>query len=235
MASATVIGTSIDVTAHSGSDWGTVTVPLPAPDPSGAINWQTTTPLDIYSSTNPTTLLGTIDSMSLAADTDPFVNLGFAVTAGPVPTAFLISSGLPILPINNGLAFASAGITATEGGALLDGANVTGAFAGGTKAYEATYNLGGGIFADLVSPVVVPPGGGSNTLSERFPVPIGSRNVIPGSVFQIQSTFSFTLSAFDQASGTSRFDIIVPEPSSVVLAAGALAAVAVYGFRRRAR
>jgi hypothetical protein len=229
---ATTAGTSIDVTVHSGSDWGTWSMPLPAP--SSPFSWSLSSPLDIYSSTNPELLLGTVDSLTLSGDSDPFVLLGFAFTAGPGPTAFSLSTGVPILPITNGLAFASAAITATEGGVLLDGASVTGAFPG-TKAYEASYNLGGGVFADLVSPVVVPPGGGSNTLSERFPVPIGSRTVIPGSVFEIRSTFNFTLSAFDQASGTSRFDIIVPEPSSVVLAAGALAAVAVYGFRRRTR
>ena len=176
--------------------------------------------------------MGTIDGLTVSGDTDPFVLLGFVFTAGPGPTAISISTGFPIAPITNGLAFASAAITATEGGALLDGATVTGAFSG-VKAYEASYNLGTGIFADLVSPVVTVPGGGSNTLSERFPVPIGSRTLVPGLVTDIQSTFSFTLSAFDQASGTSRFDIIVPEPSSIALAMCGLVGVVICVRRRR--
>ena len=230
LASASVTS-SIDVMLHSGDDWGTWSVEVPGS--SEPYSWQLTSPVDISSAVTPGLLLGTIDSMNLSADPDPFVTLGFAVTAGAAPTVFSITSAsVPIIPINNGLAFASAGITATEGGDDLDGATVAGLFPG-VKAYEARYNFGGGIFADLVSPVVTPPGGGSTTLSERFPVPIGSRIVIPGVVNEIQSQFNFTLSAFDLASGTSRFDIIVPEPSSLVLGLCGLVGVVMIARRRR--
>jgi hypothetical protein len=224
--------TSIDVSVHSGSDWGTWSMTIPSP--SGPFNWQLSSPLDIYSTTNPGLLLGTIDTMTLAGDSDPFVTLGFNVSAGAAPTVFSINSAvIGFAPIVNGLAFASASINATEGGALLDGATVSGLFAG-TKSYEARYNGGTGIFADLVSPVVTAPGAGSSGVSERSPVPIGSRTVIAGAVGDIESQFNFTLSAFDLAAGTSRFDIIVPEPSSIVLAIGGLVAVVVCARRRRA-
>ncbi len=63
-----------------------------------------------------------------------------------------------------------------------------------------------------------------------------SGDLIPGSVTQIQSQFKFLLTANDQASGTSRFDIIeqpIPEPGTLLLVgSGVLTAV---GLLRRRR
>ena len=89
----------------------------------------------------------------------------------------------------------------------------------GIKAYQAQYNSGPSIFANLVSPVNAPTDT-SNTGSDRFPA--AGRVPISGIVNSIQSQFSFQLTANDSASGTSSFNLtggtIVPEPSSLVLA-----------------
>jgi hypothetical protein len=199
---------------------------------SDTANWSLPAPLSIYSSTNPELLLATVNGLTLSYDTDPFVSLGFNVVSGGAPTNFSISSAVvPVAPtITNGLAFATAGVTVTEN-PPFDGASMTGLFAG-SKAYEARYNGGGSIFADLVSPVIVPPFGITGTGTEKFPPGVGTTVVIPGVVFNIESQFNFTLSANDQASGTSIFNI-VPEPSSVVLAACGLAALVWHVARRR--
>ncbi len=195
-------------------------------------SWSLPSTIEVVSSTNSSLVLATFDDITVDLDFDPFVALGFNVTAGGAPTNFTISSAVvAFAPINNGLAFASAAITATET-PPFDGASVTGAFPG-TKAYQAQYNGASSIFANLVSPVTVVPGGLSNTGTEKFPPGIGTRSVIPGLTSDIQSQFKFTLSANDQASGTSIFDIIVPEPSSVIMAVFGFAAFGWCAVRRR--
>jgi hypothetical protein len=226
---AVAIGPQVGVTAQAGDDSGTWSMTLP-PITSDGYNWALSAPVSIFSSTHPGMLLGTIEGINITADIDPFVTFGFLVTAGAVDTNFTLSS--PVVgfaTISNGLAFASAAITATEGGPDLDGATVTGLFPG-TKAYQAQYNAVSGIFGNLVSPVVTAPGGGSNSGNERLP-PVSGRLLIPGSVSDIESQFKFTLTALDSASGTSRFDI-VPEPSSIVLVLSGAVAV-FFGIRRR--
>jgi hypothetical protein len=199
---------------------------------SDKASWSLPSPLSIYSSTNPELLLATVNGLSLSYDTDPFVSLGFNVVSGGAPTNFSISSAVvPLVPtITNGLAFATAGVTVTEN-PPFDGASMNGLFAG-AKAYEARFNGGGSIFADLVSPVIVPAFGITGTGTEKFPPGIGTTVVIPGLVFNIESQFNFTLSANDQASGTSIFNI-VPEPSTIVLAACALIGLVWQVVRRR--
>jgi hypothetical protein len=222
-----VVTMSIDAGGHS----ATWSVELPAPTDN--FDWSLPSPVDIYSEDPEPVYLATVDLLSITGDTDPFVALAFAVTAGAVPTNFSIFSGnLAITPINNGLAFASAGITVTDLDSSPLGATVTGLFPG-TKSYQARYNAGGFVFANLVSPVTAPT---DDTAigTQRHPSPTG-RVVVPGLTTDIESEFHFTLTANDSASGTSRFDIIVPEPSSVVLAACGVAAVALCAWRKRRR
>jgi hypothetical protein len=206
------------------------------PDGAQTFNWSlpTGSDLDIVSSTDENVVLATLDSTSISVDFDPFVALNFAVFAGPVPTNFTISSALvPFAPINNGLAFATAGVTVTETPVpSFDGASLTGLYAG-AKAYQARYNGGGSVFANLISPVIVAPLDITGSMVEKFPPGVGTRVVIPGLVSDIESEFSFTLSANDQASGTSIFDIIVPEPSSVAMAGIGLLAIVWQIWRRR--
>ena len=193
--------------------------------------WQLPAPLTIYDENEAP--LATIDYLSMSGDKDPFVTLGFAVAAGAAPTAFTITSAtIGFAPIVSGLAFASAAVTLTDGSPLIDGATMTGAFPG-AHIYQAQYNGITGVFADLVPSLVAPPGGVSFSGVDRLPA-VG-RIPIPGAVVDIESQFKFTLSPFDLASGTSRFDIIVPEPSSVVLALVGAVGLAWQVRRRRSR
>ncbi len=196
-------------------------------------SWSLPDPVDLYSSTQPGLLLATIGGLSISLETDPFVALGFNVTAGAAPANFTISSAVvPVAPpINNGLAFATAGITLTES-SPYDGASLTGLFPG-SKTYEAQYNGASSVFADLVPSLSVPPLGLTGTATEKYPLGVGTRTVIPGLVTDMQSQFKFTLSALDQASGTSIFDIIVPEPSSIGLAMFGLVGALWHVARRR--
>ncbi len=213
----------IEITVQQGSDTGVWEMPLnPTP---GLYQWSLSGPANIYSSTNPTDLLGTISSLTVAQDSDPNLQLNFAVVAGGAATTFTISSPtLSFAPLVNPSAFALANVTLIDNNG--DGATMTGLFPG-AKLYQAQYNSVSSIFANLVSPVTAAPdnlAGGS----ERFPA-VGS-TTIPGTVSNISSQFSFVLSALDQASGTSRFNV-VPEPSTLVMAA--IAAMGLLWHARR--
>jgi hypothetical protein len=198
---------------------------LEVTDPSDPFSWNLTAPVEIYSDDPSETYLGTIETLNLGLDGDPQVLLNFSMTAGPAPTLFSVSTGLVLFaPINNPLAFATAAITVTDNNS--NGGTATGTFPG-SKAYQASYN-GGSTFANLVSPVVAPLDD-SATGSERLPA-VGSV-VIPGVVTSINAEYSFLLTAADSASGTSRFNVIVPEPSTIVLALAGLAAL--FWHRRR--
>ncbi len=187
--------------------------------------WALAAPVEIYSTAEPSRLLATIDSLNVEVDGDPQVLLNFAVTAGAVNTTFAINSAsVSFAALNNPQSFATAAITLTDNNG--DGASLSGLFAG-NKAYQATYN-GGSEFASLVSPIVTDPDS-SNIGSQRNP--LSGTVAIPGSVSSIQTGLSFVLSATDAASGTTRFTVIVPEPSTMVL--GVFAGVALLVTHRR--
>ncbi|MBI3837041.1 MAG: PEP-CTERM sorting domain-containing protein [Planctomycetia bacterium] len=204
-----IVGT-VEVTASSGADSGTVDIDVPL---SGI--WHPLTPKGIVDASG--NVLGSVSEITLTADSDPSVSLGFFVTAGASTTTFTISSPVvSFAPLVNQQGVATAGVTLTDGNS--DGASSFGLFPA-DKAYEAVYN-GSTVFADLVSPVSAAPDS-SMTTSERFPA-VGTV-LIGGPVTSIQSQFHFTLTANDLASGTSNFRV-TPEPSSLVLAlVGALA------------
>jgi hypothetical protein len=167
--------------------------------------------------------LGSITELQIGFDQDPYVNLGFSVIAGDKETTFTISSSATAVNLTNPQAYASAGITLTDNPPTA--ATITGLYTGG-KIYEARYN-GTSVFADLVSGFGV--SGGTDTRSEREPA--SGRKTIFDTVSTISSEFHFTLSAWDQASGTSSFNAI-PEPATVgLLVAGG----AVMNFMRRRR
>jgi hypothetical protein len=225
-AHAEFLGNLLEIQVSAGPNTGSYILDVPVS--GNPFVYNLSEPFDIFSSQNPGTLLATIDGFSLSYDGDPQIILNFAVTAGNANTAFSISSALVAFPsLTNPQASATAAITVTDNG--TNGGTATGTFPG-VKSYEATYN-GGSLFADLVSPVIAPPGS-SGIGSERFPVPIGSTIAIPGSVTSMAAEFSFVLTANDSASGTSNFTIIVPEPSSILLAlAGGVALM--FAVRRR--
>jgi hypothetical protein len=188
---------------------------------NGHFEWTLPSPVDLVADGK---TLGRIDQLSLRYDTDPGVSLGFAVTAGNSATQFQVtSSTVPFTPLINTLAFATAAVTVTDNDGT--GASATGLFSG-SKAYEARYNGPAVVWARLVDPVTCGVDD-SMTGSERRPSGTG-RQAVPAPVSSVESEFYFTLSAKDQASGTSRFDItgVVPEPATLsLLALGALALI----------
>jgi len=184
---------------------------FPAPStPSGTWSWTMSQPFQAY---NGGTLLGSIDALSMTANGDPGVSASFAVTAGSSPTNFTVNSGLVSFgAIVNPLAFASAGITLTDMDS--DGATLTGLYTG-ANAYKATYN-GSVDWAFLLPGLIA---GADNTAVLNGRQPGSGRLPISATLTSIQSQFYFTLTANDQASGSSRFDVQapVPEPATLLL------------------
>jgi hypothetical protein len=186
----------------------------------GVWNWQ------LAAQDGPTDgTLGRIDNLAVSIDTDPAVSLNFAVVAGLGDTTFTINSAAVNFPaIWHPLGYATAGITVTDNDG--NGATVTGLYDGG-KAYEARYN-GATAWAHLVSTTNTIP---NTTLTTSERKPGTSRLMIADTLTSIESSFKFKLSAEDSASGTSRFDVIVPEPVTALLLIGGLPLM----VRRRSR
>jgi hypothetical protein len=216
-----VLTVSVQVSAGAGSGGASWVVPLD-PGSGDCCNWYLPEPTTIFAGSN---LLATVDSISLSVDGDPAVNLGFGVTAGAQDATFTITSAVVGFdPIVNPLAYAVASVMATDNNG--NGAAYTGLFLSG-KAYQARYNASN-VAYNLVGTFPVPPNQ-FFVASERRPG-IGYE-IIPATIGSIQSQWYFKLTARDSASGTSRFDVIIPEPASLaLLAIGAAALV-----RRRRR
>jgi len=147
---------------------------------------------------------------------DPAVNLSFAVEAGSAPggTLFTIKSALLSFPaMTNAEGRASASFTVSDG-IDDDGATLTPTLTG---AYLAQYNgfvPSGAEFTQLIPQMNAAP---MNTFSLAQDYPGGGLyQSIAGSVSDMSTQISFTLSPNDLASGTSVFEI-VPEPTSVLL------------------
>jgi predicted secreted protein len=171
--------------------------------------WALSAPIYGYAEDN--TLLGTINSLSVEFDADPYVKLAFQAEAGAADTTFNISAGGQTISMTNPLAYATAGVTLTD----VDdgtGAAITGLYGG--KVWRATYN-GSTVFADLVSGFSIGTEDITGTASERVPSPSG-RQTIPGAVNNIDIAYNFTLSAYDMASGTGTFNL-TPEPATLAL------------------
>ena len=196
----------ISVSATAGGLSGSQEFNIPCD--GGLADWSVSGPVAI---TSGGTTLGTIREMALQTDSEPYVNLHFAVEAAGIDTTFVVtSSTVTFSALANPQAYASAGITLTSDG---NGATVTGSFAGG-KTYQARYN-GATVFDSLVSGFTI---AGDQTVTGSDRNPPSGYTGISGSVSSIQSEFNFTLSALDQASGTSRFEV-VPEPATLALLA----------------
>ena len=170
-------------------------------------NWTLSGPVALSGSNG---VLGTITDLSYQSNADPYVNLRFAVEAGSTDTTFDITSAVVSFgALSNPWAYASAGVTLTSDS---DGATITGLLDGGSV-YQAIFN-GSTVYASLVNGFTIA-ADQSVTHSDRDPV--SGNQTIAGSVTSIQSEFKFTLSALEQASGTSRFEVIVPEPATMSL------------------
>lgn len=180
--------------------------------------------------------IGRLERLVLFATMAPQVSLNFLVIAGQVETAFSISSDVLMFdPIPGALGRASAGITVTDLNG--NGVSLTGGHGNATKAFRAVVNPADDttLFSHLVDNVTLG-SGASVTSSGIFPLPIGTysaasqESLLLGTVSSMQSDFSFRLSAFDVAAGTSVFDLTIPEPSTIFLCAAMVAC-----FRHRVR
>jgi hypothetical protein len=158
--------------------------------------------------------VGTLKDLTITSNADPYVNLFFSFENNTALTETLtFHNTLAFSPLVNPNAYATAAITLTSD---TNGGTIGGLFPGG-KTYEATYNSGSQNFADLVSGFSIG-SDTSSTQSERKP-PVSGTVPIVGTVSDITSTFYFTLTDGDQASGTSRFEVTpgVPEPLTLSL------------------
>ena len=157
-------------------------------------------------------IIATIEDLVVNLDGDPVVSLDFAVNAGNFDTTFTITSAtVGFAPISNPLAFASAGVTLTDGDPLPGDGAALNLIPPNTGLYQATYNSGT-VFANLLPSPLSLPGAGTTDDSDDSGV-----QIIAGSVTDIQTSFSFKLSADDSASGTSQFEVVIPEPSTSIL------------------
>ncbi len=197
------------------------------PAAGSQINWNLQAPLDIVSADESQTVLGTISDLAAYVDADPVVSIGFAITAPSTSVSYTITSAIVgFSPLVNPPAVASAGITVTDSDG--NGAVLTPLFAGGTRFFQAVSNVG--VYADLIAGPLTAAPNQSAAASEGLP-PSGFGS-ISGTVTSIQTAFSFTITANDQASGTGVFTVI-PEPGSLVALATGLAGFAAALARRR--
>jgi hypothetical protein len=191
---------------------------------SGHNDWQLPAAAQLHANGK---LLATVRELSLDIEADPAVKLSFNVEAGNADTDVTVTSTtVPFSAITNPLGYASAAVTLTGD---EDGATLTGLLPGG-KVYEARYNSTPVTWASLLGTIVADP---DSSLTASSRQPNTGRSTINDTLDSISSQFSFRLSANDQASGTSRFDVIVPEPSAVALAITGAVCLLAGGWRRR--
>ena len=183
--------------------------------------------VDVYASGN---LIAKVNELESPSDSDPIANLYFDVQAESTDTTFTISSSVVnFSAITNPQAVASSSLTLTDDEG--DGATLTGLEIGG-KAYRAIYN-GSVSWAYLNSNYSFADSFDSQTENDRNPA--SGFTVIPDTLSSIQSEYSFTLSANDEASGTSTFSVQpVPEPLTMIAVGMGIAGLGGYVRRRTA-
>ncbi|HZW09425.1 MAG TPA: hypothetical protein VFF69_05930 [Phycisphaerales bacterium] len=159
-------------------------------------------------------VLATLSRASVNIFADPVINMNFNVQAANQNTVFTVSSGLLSFPtINGAVGAASAGVTVTDVNG--DGATLA---PDGSEIYRAHYNgqiPGGTLFTTLLeSPVSA---GAFQSASATDEYPGGGNFVAIGDpVTSMSARWSFTVSAFDMASGSSTF-IVVPAPAGAAV------------------
>jgi len=155
--------------------------------------------------------VATLNQANLIIVGDPQIALGFAVTAGAADTTVtILSAVLSFDPLVNPDGAASAGVTLTETGGDPT-ASLVGLAGDAGSAYAAWYNVPPGtVFAEFVPGLTT-----DTTISDDGNT--GGWVSMGDTVVSMQAEYSFTLSAEDQASGTSNF-LIVPEPAGLALA-----------------
>jgi hypothetical protein len=216
-ASAGFHGPLIHVEAWNSIGWGSFDVGL------NQFNYNSTTDTYSWNMNSPVSLLtaegveiATINSMNAFFKQDPIIGLGFVASSGGANTHFVIQSALlSFSTINPAEGQASSGTSVTDFDG--DGASFTGNLGG--NAYGAYYN---GFLNNLFTSQIGSYNVGAN-LTDTRNAAFGFAGM--GSVSDMSAQWDFNLSAFDMASGTSRYEVRpVPEPvSMVVLGLGVLA------------
>lgn len=179
----------------------------------GEYIWESRTPIMMLNQAGQ--VIATLNNARVRCVEDPVVQVNFSVSAGSLMTSFTINS--PLLSfgtIDNAVGRASAGVTVTD----TDGDGATVAAAGQPALYLSQYNgfvPGGTLFADLISGPVMAAAFDSATANASSP---GGGNFSPigDPVSDMSARYRFTLTANDEASGTSTYEI-VPAPGTIAL------------------
>lgn len=193
-------------------------------DDQGNFYWTLEAAVDIYSDNG--LMLATLSNASLIVIADPIISMNFNVQASNQNTIFSVTSGLLSFPeISSPIGRASAGVSVTD--LKGDGATLS---PDGGSIYASQYNgdyPNGTPFANLLADPITAPAWGSGTGDDEFPGG-GNFAVIGEPIESMSAAWTFTLSAFDVASGTSTF-VIVPAPAGL----GLLGVAGLVALRRR--
>ena len=209
----------IEVTATSGDLSATFEEVFPVGSFDGNLLWSLPAPVSLAAGA---TSLGTISRLNVTFNADPEIDLNFSLTnTNPsLPVTFdILTATIVFDAIPNAEAAASASMTLTQGAGSPAGASVTGKFTGG-KCYQARYSTDSllntaTVFASLDPSMSFTSGLGR---SETETLPADGMAALGTTVYMMESEYKFTLSAGDQASGSSIF-LITPEPATLMLAA----------------
>jgi uncharacterized protein (TIGR03382 family) len=205
-------GALVQINATSSRGTGSYSVFVPVGEFEGIYHWSINGPLAVTSDSDGSELFS-INELDLTFNADPVVDLRFSLKNSDLvnPTMFSIATlpmvVNPVIGAAAAVGVASASLSVTNGIGSPAGASVVGQFPGGLggKVYQARYD-GGAVFASLVDSFAVLVGGSrTETTNGGLFAPVGA------SVSVMEAEYRFILSAGDQASGTSTFEI-VPEP-----------------------
>lgn len=167
-------------------------------------------------------LIGSIESMTIELIGDPIASISFTATAGSSDTTFSLSSAVvSFSALTNPPALSEAELTLTDTGS--DGASVS-IVSSNSGLFKSIYN-GSSAFSEQLGTTTI--SGGSTTISEN------KSEAIAGSVSSIQAVWEFKLSANDQASGIGTFEVVIPEPSTLLLSLLGLSVVGISSRRNR--
>ena len=195
-ASGSVVGSQ---TITTDINWDAV---LADPDPTNLYTYEISSPINIMSEDN-STILATLDELTIAVKADPYILLDFSVTTPGYATAFTFTSDeLTFDALKNSQAYAYASM-----GISTDGASVYGGYS--MKTFTTLYN--GSTWTDLLQTPIT----GEGTFDDS-----AGWEALPGHVSSMQSQFKFTLTDSALASGSSYYEVIgelVPEPATIVL------------------
>ncbi|HRQ71425.1 MAG TPA: PEP-CTERM sorting domain-containing protein [Phycisphaerales bacterium] len=190
-------------------------------DDQGNFYWNLDNPIDIK--TKDGSVLATLGTASVTFIADPVIHLNFNVQANNQNTAFSVGSGLLSFPtISNAVGAASAAVSITD----VNGNGVT-FTPDAAGAHLSHYNgevPGGTQFASLLNSGFSAGAFATDTASDEFPGGGGFAPIGVG-VFDMSARWSFTLTAFDLASGTSVYTIVPAPGSLALLGLGGLAAI----------